>query len=153
MTIISNILNQIKHYTGSWNNLFWDMHDLLGLVGFFWEIEMDGRPLPVKDCTKFSVVPRSITFAGSHSARPPPSHPRCFMMTPFGTHADPCSCTLHPPPLVHRPRGCSAQGTLFANRCQLRSHKILLTSTKRWGWGRCLLAQGNGGGGAVHLSP
>ena len=106
---------------------------------------MDGRPLPVTDCTKFSVVPRYITFAGEPSATPPPTLPLCFMLTPFAAHAAPCSChcTLHP-----RCIAPGVQRTWHLYLSLLWCHKI------------CLLAQGNGlvvhlvsdkGGGSIYL--
>ncbi len=68
---------------------------------------------------QWQTVPSSQLFPGTLLHRgaipppPPPPHPRCFMMTPFATHADPCSCTLSPLLWVHCPRGCNAQGTHY----------------------------------------
>ncbi len=101
--------------------------NLLGWVDSLRVLEMDGRPLPVTDCTKFLIVPRYITFAGEPSAAPPPITP-FFKLTPFATHAAlGRHCTLHP--------RCIAPGgarTWHHYLSSLECHKI------------CLLTQGNG---------
>ena len=103
---------------------------LTWLGRFLREIEMDGRPLPVTDCTKFLVVPWYITCAGEPSRSLPPLPPPILHDDPICRPRGPCSCTLSPPPPVHCPGGAAHMAPTIC--CHTRSHKI------------CLLAQGNG---------